>query len=141
MISFLVTNGLDEAIFALRLFDTGWERLGAKGLKLITKTKNKKRTNMARYIALLKLTEQGAQNIKKSTARAHQFDKQAEKAGVTIEGQYWTIGHYDGVLILKADDEGKALHWLAELAALGNVRTETLQAFVDNEFERIVGTK
>ncbi|HZM01424.1 MAG TPA: GYD domain-containing protein [Candidatus Saccharimonadales bacterium] len=95
---------------------------------------------MARYIALLKFTEQGAKNIKKSTTRAHAFDKLAEKAGVKIEGQYWTMGRYDGVLILNADDATKALHWLTELAALGSVRTETLQAFADNEFERIVGT-
>ena len=96
---------------------------------------------MARYIALLKFTELGAKNIKKSITRAHDFDEVTEKAGVKIEGQYWTMGRYDGVLILNADTEAKALHWLTELAALGNVRTETLQAFVDTEFERIVATK
>ena len=96
---------------------------------------------MARYIALLTYTDQGAKNIKKSTSRAHTFDKLAEKSGVKIEGQYWTMGRYDGVLILNADDEAKALHWLTELAALGNVRTQTLQAFVDDEFEKIAGSK
>jgi uncharacterized protein with GYD domain len=94
---------------------------------------------MARYITLLKFTEQGAKNIKKSTARAHAFDKLAEKAGVKVEGQYWTMGRYDGVLILSASDETKVLHLLTALAALGNVRTETMQAFVDREFDEIVG--
>ena len=95
---------------------------------------------MARYIALLKYTEQGAKNLKKSTARAHQFDRLAAKSGVKVEGQYWTLGRYDGVLILVADSEEKILHLLASLAALGNVRTETFQAFVDTEFDSIVRT-
>ena len=94
---------------------------------------------MARYIALLTFTEQGAKNIKKSTDRAHAFDKLAEKAGVKVEGQYWTMGQYDGVLILRASDETKVLHLLTSLAALDNVRTQTMQAFVDKEFDEIVG--
>ena len=92
---------------------------------------------MARYIALLKFTDQGAKNIKKSTDRAHQFDKLAAKSGVKVEGQYWTLGSYDGVLILSAANEQKILHLLAALAALGNVRTETLQTFTDREFDSI----
>ena len=94
---------------------------------------------MARYIALLKFTEQGAKNIKKSTNRAHAFDKLAARAGVKVEGQYWTMGRFDGVLILSASDETKVLHLLTALAALGNVRTQTMQAFVDTEFTRIAG--
>jgi uncharacterized protein with GYD domain len=93
---------------------------------------------MARYISLLRFTEQGAKNMKKSTARAHAFDKLAAKAGVKVEGQYWTMGKYDGVLILSADSEQKVLHLLTALAALGNVRTATMQAFLDGEFDAIV---
>ena len=94
---------------------------------------------MARYIALLKFTEQGAKNIKKSTSRAHQFDKLAVRSDVKVEGQYWTMGRYDGVLILNASSEQKILNLLAGLASLGNVRTETIQAFDDSEFDAIVG--
>lgn len=93
---------------------------------------------MARYITLLKFTEKGSSNIKESTTRAHVFDALAEKAGVTVEGQYWTMGRCDGVLILKADDETKMLHLLTELASMGNVRTETMQAFTDKEFDAII---
>ena len=94
---------------------------------------------MARYISLLKFTEQGAKDIRKSTARAHAFDKLAQKADVKVEGQYWTMGGYDGLLILSASDETKVLHMLTALASLGNVRTQTMQAFVDTEFDEIVG--
>jgi uncharacterized protein with GYD domain len=93
---------------------------------------------MARYIALLKFTAQGAKNIKKSTARAHHFDKLAAKSGVKVEGQFWTIGRYDGVLILSAENSQNILHLLAALSSLGNVHTETLQAFTDREFDKIL---
>jgi len=94
---------------------------------------------MARYISLLRFTEQGAKNIKKSTDRAHSFDKLATRARVKVEGQYWTMGKYDGVLILSADSETKVLHLLSLLASLGNVRTATMQAFSDKEFDTILG--
>jgi uncharacterized protein with GYD domain len=95
--------------------------------------------NMARYISLLRFTEQGAKNVKKSTDRAHAFDKLAAKSGVKVEGQYWTMGKYDGVLILSAETEEKVLHLLTALASLGNVRTATMQAFSDEEFDIITG--
>ena len=42
------------------------------------------------------------------------------------------------MLVLEADSEQKILHLLSELAILGNVRTETMQAFIDTEFDAIV---
>jgi len=94
---------------------------------------------MPRFVTLIKFTEKGAQNIKQSTKRAHAFDRAAGKAGVKVEGQYWTLGPYDGVLLISAKNESRALHMLTELAAQGNVRTETMQLFTDKEFQKIVG--
>jgi uncharacterized protein with GYD domain len=93
---------------------------------------------MARYITLLRFTEKGARGIKESTSRAHAFDALAAKAGVKVEGQYWMMGRFDGALVLTAESEEKILHLLAELASLGNVRTETMQAFSDKEFDTIL---
>ena len=94
---------------------------------------------MPRYISLLKFTEQGATAIKKSTSRAHDFNAAAAKAGVKVEAQYWTVGRFDGVLVLSGANEQSVLRVLADLAALGNVRTQSLQAFTDQEFDAIVG--
>ena len=93
---------------------------------------------MSHYIALLRFTQKGAENIKDSPKRAHHFNAIAKKAGVTVEAQYWTIGAYDGVLIIRADTEKKALHLLTLLTAAGHVRTKTMQAFSDKEFAEIV---
>ena len=94
---------------------------------------------MSHYIALLRFTAKGVEHIKDSTKRAHHFNALAKKSGVKIEGQYWTIGRYDGVLVISASSEQKALHLLVELAAAGNVHAETMQAFTDKSFKKIVG--
>lgn len=94
---------------------------------------------MTRYVSLLKFTEQGVKAIKKSTGRAHDFNAIAAKAGVKVEAEYWTVGRFDGVLILSGPSEQSVLRVLAELVSLGNVRTQTLQAFTDQEFDAIVG--
>ena len=94
---------------------------------------------MVRYIALIQFTEQGVKSIQKSTARAAAFRETAAKTGVTVEGQYWTTGPYDGALVFSAKEESVALRCVAALAAAGNVRTLTLRAFDAKEFEAISG--
>ena len=94
---------------------------------------------MARYVSLLKFTQQGVRSLQESSVRAAAFRQAAEKAGVKVEAQLWTAGEYDGIIILSADDENKALAIIAKLAALGNVQTQTLQAFDSTQFAAIVG--
>ena len=55
---------------------------------------------MARYVSLIRFTDQGARALKKSAARALGFRKAAEKAGIAVEAQLWTAGSSDGLLIL-----------------------------------------
>jgi uncharacterized protein with GYD domain len=93
---------------------------------------------MACYVSLIRFTDQGARALKKSAARALSFRKTAEKAGLSVEAQLWTAGSCDGVLILSGD-ERKILRCLAQLVALGNLRTETLRAFDAKELKAIVG--
>lgn len=93
---------------------------------------------MKRYIALLRFTDSGAQALAKSTERAAAWAKAAAKAGVEVEGQYWSVGEYDGVLILGGADEKTVLGQLAKLAKSGNVRTQTMKLFDADQFDAIV---
>jgi uncharacterized protein with GYD domain len=93
---------------------------------------------MARYVSLIRFTPQGVKNLKQSPTRAAAFRKAAEKVGVKIETQLWTVGAYDGILVLSAANETKALKAIAMLAAQGNVSTQTLQAFDAKEFAAVV---
>jgi len=93
---------------------------------------------MVKYIGLLRFTEEGARAIKDSTRRAQAFNDALSGTEVRIVGQYWTIGHYDGVIILEADSGKEVLHCLSKLVASGAVRSETMQAFEAEEFDKIV---
>lgn len=94
---------------------------------------------MATYISLLKFTEKGSKAIKQTLGRASQFRRTAEKSGVTVVGQYWTMGIYDGVLILKAAHENDVLRCLTDLVGLGYVTSHTLPAFEATEIKDIIG--
>ena len=93
---------------------------------------------MATYIALLDFTDQGIRNLEDSPHRADAFNAFAEKAGVRILGQYWTIGSHDGVLIMEAPTDEVAASILLALGASGNVRTTTLRAFEWAEAQALI---
>ena len=95
---------------------------------------------MPRYVSLIKFAETGLRAMEKSPARAAAFRKAAEKAGVQVEAQLWTLGSYDGILILKGASESKIIAALTKLARQGYVRTEIMQAFDAAEFERLAGS-
>lgn len=91
------------------------------------------------YLSLLTFTEQGARNLKQSPQRAAGWRQQVEAAGVKVLAQLWTAGAFDGALILQGDEQ-QVLGALAQLAAAGNVRTQSLRAFDAEEFAKIVGS-
>ena len=94
---------------------------------------------MPKYVSLIRFTDQGARGVKNSTTRAQAFAQAAAKAGVRVEAQYWTLGSYDGILILDADTEQKALRCLAELESKGAVRANTMPAFDARQFRALTG--
>ncbi len=94
---------------------------------------------MATYVVLAKFTDQGIRNAKESPKRANAFKEMAKAFGVTVKDLVWTQGRYDVVTIVEAPDETSAMSLNLSLAALGNVRTETLRAFSAAEMTAIVG--
>lgn len=93
---------------------------------------------MATFISLVSFTDQGIRNIKESPKRAEAVKALAKKMGVTIKEVYWTLGHYDLVVVMEGDDEA-VTSTLLKIGSLGNVRSETLRAFSAAEVARIVG--
>ena len=51
---------------------------------------------------------------------------------------YWTLGQHDVVSIIEAEDDEAATALSLSLAALGNVRTQTMRAFDAAAFGRIL---
>ena len=93
---------------------------------------------MVTYIVLWKFTDEGARNIKHTTGRSEVFKAQAEELGVKLKDYYWTLGGYDGVIILEAPDDESVARLIFLVCSLGSVRAETLRAFSQEEMDRIL---
>ncbi len=93
---------------------------------------------MSKYILLLKWTDQGLKNVKDS---ANRFDKAKELAkalGCTFESIHLTFGRYDLVGVLDAPSDEAAATFNLRLAAGGNIHGETLKAFPEAEYRKVI---
>ncbi|MGH8352929.1 MAG: GYD domain-containing protein [Pseudomonas sp.] len=93
---------------------------------------------MATFITLLNFTDQGIRTVKDSPDRYQAFKAMAEPLGLEVKAVYWTVGSYDLVLIIEGADEA-ATTALLKVGSLGNVRTQTLRGFSEQEIRRIIG--
>ena len=94
---------------------------------------------MPTYISLLRYTQQGIANIKQSPARLDTAKQAYKRAGGELKGFYLTLGQYDAIAIAEMPDDNAIAKFALSLGALGNVRSETMRAFTEAEFRRIVG--
>jgi uncharacterized protein with GYD domain len=96
---------------------------------------------MATFITTIKFTEQGIKNIGETTKRAAAVKAAAKKLGVKVSEVYWTLGAFDGLLILEAPDDETVTAWLLNVGAQGNIQTTTARAFTAAEMDKILATK
>jgi len=88
------------------------------------------------YVVLYRFTDQGLKGIKDTVRRAREVRAENEKRGFKVVGTYWTQGRYDLVSIVEAPSEEAMLAGLFNIAATGNVHSETLRAHTEAEMER-----
>jgi uncharacterized protein with GYD domain len=93
---------------------------------------------MAHYVLLTNFTDQGTKAVKDTVKRADAFRQMAEKSGVKVRALFWTLGAHDVVAIAEAADDAQATALSLSIAALGNVRTQTLRAFDADEMKAII---
>jgi uncharacterized protein with GYD domain len=93
---------------------------------------------MATYITTMHFTEQGIKAVRDTCKRETAFKPIAEKLGVKVTGQYWTLGAFDGVTVWEAPNEEAAAAALLYLGSLGNIRTQTARAFNAAEMQKIL---
>lgn len=93
---------------------------------------------MPTYITLANYTQKGIENIKNSPARLEKVKEAIKAAGGEFKAFYLTMGHYDVVVISEApNDEAYAATILA-IGSAGAVRSETLKAFTEEEYRKII---
>ena len=94
---------------------------------------------MPAYISLFTYTEQGIKGIKDAPQRVKLQRERIQQAGGTLIGVWWTQGQYDAVSIVEFPDDDTAMASLFALGGQGNIRTETLRAFSEDDLARILG--
>jgi uncharacterized protein with GYD domain len=93
---------------------------------------------MPAYVTLFNFTEQGVRNVKEVVGRAKAVRQETEAAGGRWIGLWNTLGQYDGLIIWEAPNEEAAAQGLLTIGMRGNLRTQTMRAFSEEEMERIV---
>ncbi len=93
---------------------------------------------MAKYISLIKYTQKGSETIKESPNRYDEFKQLCESMGARVDGLYLTMGRYDLVVILDTPNSETIAKLILATASKGAVSTETLHAFSEEEYRKIV---
>jgi uncharacterized protein with GYD domain len=93
---------------------------------------------LSSYIILWNWTDQGIRNAKDSPQRYDTFKKDLEKAGGKLVGGYYTLGKYDGVVILEAPNDEVVMKIMLSTASLGNIRTKILKAIPHEEGAKLM---
>ena len=93
---------------------------------------------MPTYISLIKLTHQGVTSIKEGPARLEAGKDTLKAFGSELKAFYLTMGRYDLITISEAADEMAAAKVALAIGSAGNVTTETLRAFTEDDYREIV---
>ena len=103
---------------------------------------------MPRYVTLVNWTDQGIKTVKEMDQRVDAVKGLAAHLGVkdlasAFEGQvkemYFVMGRYDVVVITDMPDDEAATKLALAVGAQGNVRTETLRAYTQEEMGNFLG--
>jgi uncharacterized protein with GYD domain len=93
---------------------------------------------MATYVGLIQFTDQGIRNIRETVKRGDAAAAQADKMGMKIVEEFWTMGAYDAVVVFEAPDDETMSAFMLKIGSLGNVKSHTLRAFRRSEMEKIL---
>ena len=93
---------------------------------------------MVTYVGLMSFTDKGIQSVKDTTKRAAAAREAAKKAGVNMREILWTMGEFDLVSIIEAEDEQALAAFSLATAVQGNVRFHSLRAYTSSEMDAIL---
>ena len=95
---------------------------------------------MPTYISLMRFTEQGVKAVKDHPKRREAAARGIEAMGGKLLHTYLTMGRYDVVAVLDLPDDDAAAKFALVTGRQGNVSTETMRAFDEGEFDRLLNS-
>jgi uncharacterized protein with GYD domain len=85
----------------------------------------------------MRWTGQGIARVKDSPKRLDAGRKAFKKMGVEIKDTWLTMGKYDLVCVIEGPDDATVGGALLTLGSQGNVQTETMRAWNEDEYREI----
>lgn len=95
---------------------------------------------MATYISLIQYTQKGIEAIKDSPKRLDAVKKAYEEAGAKLRDFYLVLGAYDIITVVDAPNDETMAKMALLIGSKGNVKTQTMRAFNEQEFRKIIAT-
>ena len=89
---------------------------------------------MAHFILLTKLTSDGVKTIKNNPSRIREVNSEMEQIGLKVHDQWATLGRYDFITVVEADDAAAMAKASIELGSRGTTVNETLAALPSEDF-------
>lgn len=93
---------------------------------------------MPDYIMLFRLTHKGVENIKEAPQRVKDSIKMFEANGAKVKAFYAILGRFDSAFLVEAPDDETIAKLSLQLAVLGNVHTESMRAFSEDQFAEMI---
>ncbi|TMA40769.1 MAG: GYD domain-containing protein [Deltaproteobacteria bacterium] len=93
---------------------------------------------MATYVTLLKYTDQGIKAIKEGPSRLEKARQALKSMGGEVRSFHLVQGRYDAIVFVEAPNDEVVAKFALAVGSQGNVRSETMRAFNEEEYRRIV---
>jgi uncharacterized protein with GYD domain len=95
---------------------------------------------MATYVCMYRFTDQGIGHIKESPARLEAAKRLAKSMGGEVKQFYLLLGPWDTAAIFTAPDDETMTRINLAICAQGNVKSETLRAFSEEEYRKLLAS-
>ncbi len=93
---------------------------------------------MPTYISLIKWTDQGIKDVKKSPDRLVAARQAFSATGGELKDFYMVMGDYDIVAVAESPNDEAYASTILAIASRGAITTTTLKAFSEDEYRRII---
>jgi uncharacterized protein with GYD domain len=95
---------------------------------------------MATFITLLRWTQKGIENVRESPNRLDAAKSVFRELGGEIKSFHLVLGGYDAVIVSEAPSDDVVAKALLSICSKGTAQTETLRAFPEDEYRKIIST-
>ncbi len=86
-----------------------------------------------KFVILSRLTEDGANTVKKRPNRIKEVNEELNAYGVKVLDQYALLGNYDFVSVVEAESNKQVMNAMLELTSRGTIETTTMPAIPVDE--------